>query len=250
MVKFDEPSKKPKKAHKQVSQPEDAKVQKPAVASAASRQELKARLQQKLDQFKVVRNVDNPKAIKRQELRKKKKEKRKLAKVEAKSNKQQSTPSAPAVVEAGRQIFSKFDFGLPEKKLTVTPKNPKQALQRLEARTKKLTALQATDEARAEQQLKNEAWSKAIQKAQGLQIKDDARLLKKAIAKEDKAKGRRTEKWEARQQAQKDAEAARQKKRQDNIDARKKQKVGGGQPAKKRPGFEGSHFKKIQKKKK
>jgi hypothetical protein len=253
MLKIDNP------ASKAIPMPTDAQIQKPV--ASVSRAELQARLHAKLDQFKSKRDItsQNPKAQKRKEQRLRKKEQRKAKKVTEKQKKDATAAAAaaaPVVVSEGRQIFSKFDFGSEPGKLETkekcnTPKNPKQALERAKARAGRLETLMKTDKSKAAELARSEAWAKAIQKAQGLVIKDDVKLLSKAVHKMEKAKEKRAERWEERDQAVKDGQAARQKKRADNIQARKDQKKSGGGKSKgKRPGFEGSHFKKIQKTKK
>ncbi len=230
-------------------------VHKSAVAlnPAASREELQARLSAKLETLQVKRSTADPAKVKKRQAQKEKRKQKKEAVKKAHQDRlQKKTTEKSSVVVDGKQIFSKFDFGIGDGKKgkSVTPKNPKQALQKAEVRTAKIDALKAVDATKAEQLQKSEAWAKAIQKAQGLVIKDDPKLLKKSIHKMEKAKEKRTEKWENRQQAVKDSQGARQQKRQENIDARKQQKKGaGGGVQKKRPGFEGGHFKKIHKRK-
>lgn len=261
------PKKGPKKGPKADKRPAGAAAT-PATASTAaaagpalSRDELRAKFQAKLESFKTKREgVDSAKATKRRALRQNKKAKRLVAKsraLDTAATRKAAAAAAAPVVEAGKQIFSKFDFGTgKDGRRAVTPKNPKQALQRIEARTEKLAELKQSDQAKYEAAQKSEAWAKAIQKAQGAIVKDDPRLLKKSIQRMDRAKEKRTAEWKARQKTVKDDQAARQQRRTDNLQARKDQKKDkklGIKPKStfkgKRPGFEGGHFKKVQKRK-
>lgn len=234
------------------------------VSSGLSREELQARMKAKMDAFKHKRGADIEKNKKKQAEKHSRREHKlimKKAKKEAVAAKKAGGPAAKSVVVEGRQIFSKFDFstsGDDGKKRSLTPSNPKQALQKALARAERIEQVAASDKERADQMQRSDAWAKAIQKAQGLVIKDDPRLLKKSIQRLDKAKAKRTERWKEREQATKDEQASRQKRRQENIDARKKgginsnkghKKTGGsGGVKKKRPGFEGGHFKKVLRK--
>lgn len=266
LLKTDIPSIKSKKAQmkfeKKMSKVSSGASVVPATVAAPltvpgstglSREELQAKLKAKMDSFKSKRGAEAPKSKKQSHDKATRREKKlAIKKAQKESIEQKKQAQASAVLEGGHQIFSKFDFGLGKVKKEMTPKNPKQALQMVESRMAKLQKLSIEDKGKAEQLQKSEAWAKAIQKAQGLIVKDDPKLLKKSIQRLEKAKEKRTDKWNERQQGTKDAQLNRQKKRQENLDKRKEQakvkKFGGG-VTKKRPGFEGGHFKKVQKRK-
>ena len=102
--------------------------------------------------------------------------------------------------------------------------------------------------------------------AEGVKLKDDEKLLKKALKRKEKQKLKLEREWQERTQTVKDTKAARQKRREENLQARrdakgvrgkkKKQlprlkkftgiankaggKTGGKAGGKKRAGFEGS----------
>lgn len=226
-------------------------------STGLSREELQAKLKAKMESFKTKRGAEAPKNKKQLQEKKDRREKKLAIKKAQKETFGQKIDlkkqaQAAAILDGGRQIFSKFDFGLEKGKKAVTPKNPKQALQKVESRLAKIQKLTTEDKSKAEQLQKSEAWAKAIQKAQGLVIKDDPKLLKKSIHRLEKAKEKRTEKWNERKQETKDLQFNKQKKRQENLDKRKEQakiKKFGTSGVKKRPGFEGGHFKKVQKRK-
>ncbi|PVH16170.1 uncharacterized protein CXQ87_004036 [Candidozyma duobushaemuli] len=98
-----------------------------------------------------------------------------------------------------------------------------------------------------------------MSQAEGVKVKDDEKLLRKSLKRKEKQKLRSETEWKDRKQSVKDTIAARAKKREANLKARKdnKGKKGKNQPrlrkfsgvikkggkpkdGKKRPGFEGS----------
>jgi hypothetical protein len=237
-----------------------------------SREELRARFQAKLEVLRQKRGADTVKNQVKQAKKnaEKKKEGGKDKKQQQKQVEKKETPvqQKPAVVvEAGRQIFSKFDFGtesplasqipgvgkpVKPKVKAFLPKNPKQALEKLQRKAEQLGELEKTDASRAEAIKKSDAWTKAIQKSQGITVKDDVKLLKKSIHKMEKVKAKKADSWTDRKRKVEEEQAARQTKRNENIqarkDARKAKRAGIKVPQKKRPGFEGGHFRKPSKK--
>lgn len=169
-------------------------------------------------------------------------------------------------VDTSDLAFSSLQFGEVEgpkgkKNRHALPSDPKAALAILEARKKKDEARaakrgeQAGSEADAkavnEERKERERWSKAEAAVQGVKIRDDESLLKRAAKRKDKIKDKSRKEWADRDKEQKDQASARIKKRTDNIAARKERskkggkgiagkKMGGGaKQTKARPGFEG-----------
>lgn len=168
---------------------------------------------------------------------------------------------------SGEVTFSTLQFGEDsevkgKKNRHVLPSDPKAALAVLEARKRKDEARAAKrgggraeeEESKAidQERKERERWSKAEAAAQGIKIRDDEGLLKKAAKKRDKIKDKSRKEWADRDKDQKDQLAARIKKRTDNIAARKDRskkggkgiggkKMGGGgkKTTKARAGFEG-----------
>lgn len=117
-----------------------------------------------------------------------------------------------------------------------------------------------------QKELEKEKWQKVMTQAEGVKLKDDEKLLKKALKRKEKQKLKLEREWQERTQTVKDTKAARQKRREENLQARrdakgvrgkkKKQlprlkkftgiankaggKTGGKAGGKKRAGFEGS----------
>ncbi|MCO5603755.1 hypothetical protein L7F22_057907 [Adiantum nelumboides] len=169
----------------------------------------------------------------------------------------QGASSAGAAKQQGDLAFSALDFGSLDKAKSrhALPSDPKVALAMLEARKRKeeKRAEKAggdQDGDEAKERKERERWSKAEAAAQGVKIRDDEALLKKAAKKRDKVKDKSRKAWQDREKEQRDQQAARQKKRQENIASKKDRgkkskktggaKGGGGKKGTKaRPGFEG-----------
>lgn len=129
-------------------------------------------------------------------------------------------------------------------------------LMKIEAKKRKLE--QMTPEQRAKQQEKDQ-WLGLMAQAEGVKVKNDEKLLKKSLKRKEKQKLKSEIEWKERKQVVKDTIAARLKRREANLKARRdnKGKKGKNQPrlrkfsgvvkkggkkqdAKKRAGFEGS----------
>lgn len=101
------------------------------------------------------------------------------------------------------------------------PKDPKHALVALEKKRAALKGLAAENPQAAAAVSQKNAWSRAIDKAQGVSVRDDARLLKKSLARKQKAKERGKKRWAEHKQNIEEERHSKAKKRRDNIQARK-----------------------------
>ncbi|KAF9975554.1 hypothetical protein BGZ73_000766 [Actinomortierella ambigua] len=170
-------------------------------------------------------------------------------------------PSASSINDKGEVRFSKFEYeGLNKKKRG--PTDAKGQLMQVEKQKEKLASLQASNPEKAAAIKEKDTWKKALQLAQGEKVKDDAKLLKKTIKREEALKKKKAKDWSERKSSVKKAQDQKQKKREENIQARidakkNRGKKGssssagakkGGNKSKGRAGFEGKHSKKPSKK--
>lgn len=132
------------------------------------------------------------------------------------------------------------------------PSDPKAALATLEARKRKeegrIQALVERGEDATqlhEAARENERWGKALAASEGVRIRDNVYHLKQNVKRREKSKERSAKNWNERRKAEQEAQAAKQKRRMENLAARRtgkklgdKSKKGAGTKA--RPGFEGS----------
>ncbi|KAI0388879.1 SURF6-domain-containing protein [Xylariaceae sp. FL0594] len=127
------------------------------------------------------------------------------------------------------------------------PSDPKTALQKVENQKKRLEAM---DEEKRKDVEEKEAWLTARRRAEGEKIKDDEKLLKKALKRKEVLKKKSTKEWKARKDGVEKSIKERQKKREENIRKRRDEKLlgkagkkkggAGKKPSKGRAGFEGS----------
>ncbi|KAK5625123.1 hypothetical protein RRF57_000839 [Xylaria bambusicola] len=124
------------------------------------------------------------------------------------------------------------------------PSDPKTALLKFENQKKRLEAM---DEEKRKDVEEKEAWLTARRRAEGEKIKDDEKMLKKAVKRKDSAKKKSTKEWTARKEGVAKSIKDRQNKREENIRQRRDEKLLGKAGKKKgikkskgRAGFEGS----------
>ncbi|KAF9103203.1 surfeit locus protein [Mortierella sp. GBA35] len=186
-----------------------------------------------------------------------------IVKESAESSSAGGRPSASSINDKGEVRFSKFEFdGLQKKKRG--PTDAQGQLKMVEAHNEKLAALQVADPEKATALKEKDTWRKALQLAQGEKVKDDVKLLKKTIKREETFKKKSAKEWGERKSTVTKGKDQKQKRREENlkarIDAAKKEKTGdkakgkggpkggkkGGKP-KARAGFEGNAGKKSSK---
>lgn len=172
-----------------------------------------------------------------------------------------SKTSGGAADSTGAPIFSKFDFSTAErvdKKKKKGASTPMQLLAKAQAEEERLAELKKIDSAKARQQQEKAQWQAAMQRADGVKVKDDPKLLKKTIKRREAAKNRTKKEWGERvatvvkkekehQTKRKEqlkvramAKVERKKNRQSTVKGLKEQKKKAlASKGKKRPGFEG-----------
>lgn len=140
--------------------------------------------------------------------------------------------------------FSQVSFntaGVPDavkKSKYALPSDPKAALAVLEARKRKEEARAQRDGDDGGAREEAHRWGRAMAAAGGVKLRDNEAMLKQTIKRREKSKAKSAKAWSDRRKAEDDARAAKQKKRMDNIAARKNAKK--GKSGKPRPGFEGA----------
>lgn len=111
--------------------------------------------------------------------------------------------------------FNKID--VPEDPKFVAPRKKAS----LEVKLKKAEREQEKLKKMDPEQAKKVHWKKAMDRANGVKVKDDPKLLKKAIKKRDDLKKRHRKKWEERTQPKKKDQSKAKKK--DRSQMKKKQ---------------------------
>jgi hypothetical protein len=250
-----------------------------------NQEELRARLQKRIAELRAARKADNEDgtpARTRTELieqrRKKANEKKankKALRQQAKEEEQKQkelalargsplmSPSgmSPAHVASPLSETNNFSFGKiafengqfmsanldsildPHKKKG--PRDVKSALNMAEKHKQRLAGL---DEAKRSDIEEKDMWLNARKRAQGERIRDDTSLLKKALKRKENKKKKSEKEWNDRISAVASSQAARQKKREENLQKRREDKSNKGKKSKgpkkakkkARPGFEGS----------
>ncbi|KAM0195562.1 hypothetical protein ACHAPA_007412 [Fusarium lateritium] len=244
---------------------------------------IRQRLAAKIEALRAARKADGPdgKPIRtrqeliesrrrKQELRKAhKQEMRKQAKLEEQRKREETLASnSPGIMSPAVELdeaASNFTFGrvafgdgaqlsrdlghvLTQGKKK-GPSDPKTALIKVQNQKKRLQEL---DPEKRADIAEKDVWLTARRRAEGEKIRDDEALLKRAVKRKEVAKKKSEKAWQERSDGVKMAQRDRQRKREDNLRARrddkllgkagKKKKKGGAAGAKKkgRPGFEGS----------
>jgi len=218
-----------------------------ATSRATSSQELRDRLQAKLEELRGRKlGVFESKRQKKLKRKIASIEKKKLADQELKQklmtigknagnlnkviNKEVESMGAkvskPGVKTEKGVVFSKFDF-----KDDMIPKeakknlDPKLALNKIKKNQEKIKLWEEKGKHEKAKTIENNiAWENALGKAQGEKIKDDEYLLKKSIKKQEQIKKSSKKKWDARADGVKAKGAAAAGKREDNLNKRKQDK--------------------------
>lgn len=258
------------------------KIQLPNVDQA----ELQERLRKRIEELRAKRKadgIDGKPATSRQELldqRRQKEERRKAHKKELRQKAKEEearkreeqlrgSGSPAADIFSGRNsprprspaensfAFSRLAFedgtsadaGLSTLKDAVKKKGPQDPKTALLAAQKKEARLAGLDPAKKADIAEKDMWLNAKKRAHGERIRDDTSLLKKALKRKEKAKGKSESEWTERKEAVVKGKELKQKKRETNLAKRREEKGSkggkkkGGKPGggKKKPraGFEG-----------
>jgi len=135
-------------------------------------------------------------------------------------------PGKPIFNKEGKMVYSKFDFSEKNKKEeSGSKKNYKKLLEKVEKERSELKELKKSDIDAAHSKQQKLAWNNALQKAEGVKVKDDPELLKKTIKKQEKLKKKSSKEWADRTEKNEKKQKDKQDKRLKNIKARKQKKV-------------------------
>ena len=212
---------------------------------AQSVSELQQRLKAKLESLQGPKS-DKPgksdrKKLSKQEKKAKMMEEKKLAskmaKIRAAATSSTTAPATtngvskakPVFNAEGKVVYSKFDLGTKSTinggsaATTSNPKkDPKAALASIQKQKEKLKKMEDKGETEIAKNMKeSSAWTKALDKTEGVKVKDDVGLLKKSIKKQEQKKKSSAKKWTERRGDEKKKKDERQQKRTDNIKKRK-----------------------------
>lgn len=223
-----------------------------ALDRASNLDELKHRLTEKIEALKGVRKApaiesrEERKAKKLAEKKAAKKNKNKGPKASfedagassSNSSSKKLAPGKPVPIfnREGKMVFSKFDLadsGIPDteekkkafKSAAARSNQPKKLMHKLEVEARKLKTLEEKDPEQAQEVKQKKQWLKAMDKAQGVKVKDDPELLKRSMKRQQKQRQQSQKKWQARVENVTQKQKERQDKRKENIKARKQAKL-------------------------
>ncbi len=134
----------------------------------------------------------------------------------------------PIYNSEGKMVFSKFDFsesGKTKKSQEASGKDFKKLLEKATKQKQKIEDLKGKDLEAGKNLETKLQWKKAQQKAEGVKVRDDPELLKKAAKRKEKAKEKRKKNWEEREQKVKGRMQAQQDKRKKNIQKKKQGRI-------------------------
>jgi len=124
-------------------------------------------------------------------------------------------------------VFSKFDFVESSKGVRGPQKNndPKAALQKIKLQKEKLKKMKERGQTEKVDKIESkEKWKKAMQKSEGVKVKDDEELLKKTIRRKDHDKRKGANLWKEQKEKVDHGKSTKQKKRDTNLMKRKTDK--------------------------
>lgn len=199
-------------------------------------EELTRRLEDKLHKLKKNRNTKKERMkTKKQQQKLKTKMKimcnknKKINKVKDVEPETEGAKKKTAIQSGdGQLVFSKFDFTKPVGNLKQGNKGKdlQHLLSKALKEKEKVSKLEAGgDLGRATELKDKKAWKGALMRADGQKVMDDLDLLKKSVKKKQQKKKTNKDKWEQRSEKLKNKMAADEKKRKDNIRARKQDKL-------------------------
>ncbi|KAJ1951208.1 hypothetical protein FBU59_000308, partial [Linderina macrospora] len=214
---------------------EPAEVVSPMPASS-SISDLRTRLHERIQLLRQKRKAPEDDVSrealleKRQKRRKNNKEAKEKAKKTGKTTQEQvlgsKTPVATAPAANGASpddvkdnlFFGTLSTG--SKKKGKKTMNARKTLEAVESKKKELDELKRTDAAKAAKMEEKGKWGKALDLAKGEKVKDDTKLLRKTIRREEQQKKKSGREWTERKKTVAKNIKEKQQKRDGNIKAR------------------------------
>jgi hypothetical protein len=129
----------------------------------------------------------------------------------------------------GNLVFSKFDFVSPlvESDVNQKKKKNKKSLNKLLVKAKKeeqkLSNLEETNALAAKQMKDKKLWRNAIEKSEGIKVRDNSKLIEKSLKKKKKLKMKSKKEWNERNESLENKIKSKDEKRKRNIDDRRQQ---------------------------
>ena len=210
-------------------------------------EELRQRLHRKLEEFRASRNSGNSDKAKERDDRNVKRgfqDKKRKRDSENEENKVAPVESSEKVKKDAAEASKELVFGhvkLANDEMQCKKKSKVSKYKELE-RAKKLEEAKKDPE-KGEAIAKKQSWKAAMDRASGIKVHDDPKLLQKSIHKEKKKQQKNAEKWKERIQTRDQLKAEKQQKRSENIAERSHQKkmrrIAKREKKLLRPGFEG-----------
>ncbi|XP_057420446.1 uncharacterized protein LOC130714556 [Lotus japonicus] len=211
-------------------------------------EELRERLHRKLEGFRSGRNNENSdRARKREErsIRRGYDGNKRKRDSEAEESKPAPDELAEKVKKDAAEASKELVFGqvkLQNEEILGKKKRKVSKHKELEM-AKKLEEVKKNDPEKGEALAIKESWKAAMNRASGIKVHDDPKLIQKSLKKEKKKQEKNAEKWKERIQTREQLKAGKQQKRSDNIAERiqdkKRRKIAKREKKLLRPGFEG-----------
>ncbi|KAJ2882199.1 hypothetical protein H4R27_003602 [Coemansia aciculifera] len=209
------------------------------MAEAGSISALRERLQARIQDLRQKRKAPEDDVSREALLEKRMKRRKNTKEAQAKAKKSGTTPAQEQVLgsktpnmvkatasgegAAGAQevkssiYFGKLTTGAIMKKKSV---HVKQQLAKVESKKREMDELRKVDSAKADQLEERDRWGKALDLAKGEKVKDDPKLLRKTVRRDEQQKKKSSREWHDRKETVATKIKERAQKRETNIKVR------------------------------
>ncbi|KAJ2687095.1 hypothetical protein IWW39_003176 [Coemansia spiralis] len=209
------------------------------MAEAGSISALRERLQARIQNLRQKRKAPEDDVSREALLEKRMKRRKNTKEAQAKAKKSGTTPAQEQVLGSktptmGKTLangdsmtgaqdvkssiyFGKLTTGAIMKKKSV---HVKQQLAKVENKKREMDELRKVDSAKADQLEEKDRWGKALDLAKGEKVKDDAKLLRKTVRRDEQQKKKSSREWHDRKETVATKIKERAQKRETNIKVR------------------------------